>query len=122
GLLGIAPFGHDPDGDVSVRERPHEPVGFHDRRQPDVFVTHHLRRVRNGLVRVDRARVFCHELPNRSHENPSSLSLGTVTVTPSDAAQTIRALALSLPQSYEDEPWGHPVFKVGDNRMFASMW
>lgn len=39
-----------------------------------------------------------------------------------DASETIRALALSLPETYEDEPWGHPVFKVGDNRMFASIW
>ncbi len=36
-------------------------------------------------------------------------------------AERIRALALSLPQTYEDEPWGHPVFKVGENRMFAGM-
>ena len=36
-------------------------------------------------------------------------------------ADRIRDLALSLPEAYEDEPWGHPVFKVGDNRMFASM-
>lgn len=36
-------------------------------------------------------------------------------------AGSIRALALSLPETYEDEPWGHPVFKVGENRMFASM-
>lgn len=43
-------------------------------------------------------------------------------LTPSQAAETIRSLALSLPESYEDEPWGHPVFKVADNRMFASMW
>jgi predicted DNA-binding protein (MmcQ/YjbR family) len=35
--------------------------------------------------------------------------------------EQIRALALSLPQAYEDEPWGHPVFKVGENRMFAGM-
>ena len=35
---------------------------------------------------------------------------------------SIRELALSLPETYEDEPWGHPVFKVADNRMFASMW
>jgi len=48
--------------------------------------------------------------------------LGTVALTPAKAAETIRLLALSLPESYEDEPWGHPVFKVGDNRMFASMW
>jgi len=36
-------------------------------------------------------------------------------------ADQIRELALSLPETYEDEPWGHPVFKVADNRMFASM-
>ena len=33
----------------------------------------------------------------------------------------IRELALSFPETYEDEPWGHPVFKVADNRMFAAM-
>jgi len=38
-----------------------------------------------------------------------------------DLARRIRELALSLPEAYEDEPWGHPVFKVADNRMFASM-
>ncbi len=38
-----------------------------------------------------------------------------------DAEARIRELALSLPETYEDEPWGHPVFKVGDNKMFASM-
>lgn len=35
--------------------------------------------------------------------------------------QRIRALALSFPETYEDWPWGHPVFKVGDNKMFAAM-
>jgi predicted DNA-binding protein (MmcQ/YjbR family) len=39
----------------------------------------------------------------------------------SEAAEAIRALALSLPETYEDEPWGHPVFKVAENRMFGSM-
>jgi predicted DNA-binding protein (MmcQ/YjbR family) len=39
----------------------------------------------------------------------------------SAAADEIRARALGLPESYEDSPWGHPVFKVADNRMFASM-
>jgi predicted DNA-binding protein (MmcQ/YjbR family) len=33
----------------------------------------------------------------------------------------VRALALSFPETYEDAPWGHPVFKVGDNKMFAAM-
>jgi predicted DNA-binding protein (MmcQ/YjbR family) len=42
-------------------------------------------------------------------------------VVPADAADAIRALALSLPRTYEDEPWGYPVFKVADNRMFGSM-
>jgi predicted DNA-binding protein (MmcQ/YjbR family) len=36
-------------------------------------------------------------------------------------ADRIRAVALALPETYEDEPWGHPVFKVGANQMFASM-
>src|SRR6266516_3351963 len=38
-----------------------------------------------------------------------------------DLAARIRELALSFPRSYEDAPWGFPVFKVGDNRMFAWM-
>jgi predicted DNA-binding protein (MmcQ/YjbR family) len=42
-------------------------------------------------------------------------------VNPLTVADRIRELALSLPETYEDEPWGHPVFKVGENRMFASM-
>ena len=40
---------------------------------------------------------------------------------PAAAAEQIRTLALSFPETYEDEPWGHPVFKVGQNKMFASM-
>jgi predicted DNA-binding protein (MmcQ/YjbR family) len=38
-----------------------------------------------------------------------------------EASGQIRALALALPEAYEDSPWGHPVFKVADNRMFAAM-
>jgi predicted DNA-binding protein (MmcQ/YjbR family) len=38
-----------------------------------------------------------------------------------DLQRRIREVALSLPETYEDEPWGHPVFKVADNRMFGSM-
>jgi predicted DNA-binding protein (MmcQ/YjbR family) len=36
-------------------------------------------------------------------------------------ANRVRQLALSLPDTYEDAPWGHPVFKVADNRMFAGL-
>jgi predicted DNA-binding protein (MmcQ/YjbR family) len=42
-------------------------------------------------------------------------------VKPARAADEIRTLALGLPEAYEDSPWGHPVFKVADNRMFAAM-
>jgi predicted DNA-binding protein (MmcQ/YjbR family) len=38
-----------------------------------------------------------------------------------DWAGRIRRLALSWPETYEDAPWGHPVFKVADNRMFATL-
>jgi predicted DNA-binding protein (MmcQ/YjbR family) len=34
-------------------------------------------------------------------------------------ADCVRALALSVPQTYEDAPWGFPVFKVGSNTLFA---
>jgi predicted DNA-binding protein (MmcQ/YjbR family) len=37
----------------------------------------------------------------------------------SSSAQAIRELALSFPQTYEDAPWGFPVFKVGANKLFA---
>lgn len=40
---------------------------------------------------------------------------------PAEAAARIREVALSLPEAYEDEPWGDPVFKVAGNRMFAAM-
>ena len=36
-------------------------------------------------------------------------------------ADRIRALALSFPRAYEDAPWGFPVFKVGDNKLFACL-
>jgi predicted DNA-binding protein (MmcQ/YjbR family) len=42
-------------------------------------------------------------------------------VRPDELAERLRETALAFPETYEDEPWGHPVFKVGDNRMFASM-
>jgi predicted DNA-binding protein (MmcQ/YjbR family) len=37
-------------------------------------------------------------------------------------AERIRRLALSFPQTYEDEPWGSPAFKVANNKLFALMW
>jgi predicted DNA-binding protein (MmcQ/YjbR family) len=42
-------------------------------------------------------------------------------VRPSQVAKRLREAALAFPETYEDEPWGQPVFKVADNRMFASM-
>jgi predicted DNA-binding protein (MmcQ/YjbR family) len=39
----------------------------------------------------------------------------------SSYTHSIRSLALSLPQTYEDAPWGFPVFKVGANKLFAWM-
>ena len=40
---------------------------------------------------------------------------------PKTAIRRVRELALSFPQAYEDDPWGFPVFKVADNRMFAML-
>ncbi len=41
---------------------------------------------------------------------------------PDALAAQVRELALSFPETYEDAPWGHPAFKVADNRLFALMW
>ncbi len=38
---------------------------------------------------------------------------------PESAAARVRELALSFPESYEDAPWGFPVFKVPENKLFA---
>lgn len=40
---------------------------------------------------------------------------------PEPIAKRIRELALSFPETYEDAPWGFPVFKVGSNKLFALM-
>jgi predicted DNA-binding protein (MmcQ/YjbR family) len=42
-----------------------------------------------------------------------------VTIPAAEVSKTVRRLALSFPEAYEDAPWGFPVFKVADNRMFA---
>jgi predicted DNA-binding protein (MmcQ/YjbR family) len=42
-------------------------------------------------------------------------------VQPERIAKRFRTLALSFPEAYEDAPWGFPVFKVANNRMFAWM-
>ncbi len=52
---------------------------------------------------------------------PRSATVHAWGVRLSEATRRIRELALELPETYEDSPWGNPVFKVADNRMFASM-
>src|SRR5690606_18547218 len=36
-------------------------------------------------------------------------------------ADRFRKLCLALPETYEKEAWGHPTFRVGRDKMFASM-
>src|SRR5439155_9967671 len=55
-------FRDDPNRDVAIGDRPYEPVPVDDWRETDVLVTHHLRGVGDGLVRVDRAWIRCHQL------------------------------------------------------------
>ena len=50
-----------------------------------------------------------------------SLVFAVVAVTARRVSRAIRSLALSLPETYEDAPWGFPVFKVADNKLFALM-
>jgi predicted DNA-binding protein (MmcQ/YjbR family) len=52
---------------------------------------------------------------------PHTIPYETMKIQHMSYGQRIRDLALSFPETYEDTPWGHPVFKVGDNKMFAAM-
>jgi predicted DNA-binding protein (MmcQ/YjbR family) len=52
---------------------------------------------------------------------PRTIPYETMKIQHVSYGQRIRDLALSFPETYEDAPWGHPVFKVGDNKMFAAM-
>jgi predicted DNA-binding protein (MmcQ/YjbR family) len=52
---------------------------------------------------------------------PRTIPYETMKIQHMSYGQRIRDLALSFPETYEDTPWGHPVFKVGDNKMFAAM-
>ncbi len=42
-------------------------------------------------------------------------------MSPAVLAERVRSLALSWPETYEDEPWGFPAFKVAENKLFAWM-
>ena len=52
---------------------------------------------------------------------PAPTSYIRAVADPAALAAEFRALALSLPETYEDSPWGHPAFKVADNKLFATM-
>jgi predicted DNA-binding protein (MmcQ/YjbR family) len=58
---------------------------------------------------------------NRALRTPRDSRPNGVKIQHVSYGERIRAVALSFPETYEDAPWGHPVFKVGDNKMFASM-
>lgn len=42
-------------------------------------------------------------------------------MTAAEFEQAVRRHALTLPEAYEDRPWGHPVFKLPPNKVFVFM-
>jgi predicted DNA-binding protein (MmcQ/YjbR family) len=131
-LIGISPLCDDPNCDIAVGQHPDQFVAVDNRCKSDILVPHHLRRVRNGFAGVDSARIGGHEVFDAlSHHSsleiritrcvPRVIPDQTVKIQHVSYGQRIRELALSFPETYEDWPWGHPVFKVGDNKMFALM-
>jgi predicted DNA-binding protein (MmcQ/YjbR family) len=131
-LLGISPLCDDPNCDIAVRQHPDQLVALDDRCKADILVLHHLRRVRNGFAGVDSAGIRGHDVFDALTHNsllevriarcvPRAIPYETVKIQHVSYGQRIRDLALSFPETYEDWPWGHPVFKVGDNKMFAAM-
>jgi len=61
-LFGISPLSRDANCDVAVRQHPDQHVALDDGRQPNVFLLHHLRGVRNRLVGVDGAWIGGHDV------------------------------------------------------------
>jgi predicted DNA-binding protein (MmcQ/YjbR family) len=61
----------------------------------------------------------CFQNPHNSWQGRGRY--GTAVPDLAELAERLRRLALSFPETYEDEPWGDPVFKVSENRMFAAM-
>jgi predicted DNA-binding protein (MmcQ/YjbR family) len=131
-LIGISPLCDDPNCDIAVGQHPDQLVALDNRCEADVLVPHHLRRVRNGLAGVDAARIGGHDVFDAlTHHSslgiriarcvPRTIPNETMKIQHVSYGKRIRELALSFPETYEDWPWGHPVFKVGDNKMFASM-
>jgi predicted DNA-binding protein (MmcQ/YjbR family) len=131
-LIGISPLCDDPNCDIAVGQHPDQFVAFDNRREADILVPHHLGRVRNGFAGVDSAGIRGHDVFDAlTHHSslviriarcvPRAIPNETMKIQHVSYGQRIRELALSFPETYEDWPWGHPVFKVGDNKMFASM-
>jgi predicted DNA-binding protein (MmcQ/YjbR family) len=131
-LIGISSFCDDPNCDIAVGQHPDQFVVLDNRSEADILVPHHLRRVRNRFVSVDGARIGGHDVFDAlTHHSslgiritrcvPRVLPNETMKIQHVSYGERIRELALSFPETYEDWPWGHPVFKVGDNKMFASM-
>ena len=96
------------------------------------LLSHHFRRVRNRVVGVDAARIRGHDVSDALTQYsslefriarcvPRAIPDQTMKIQHMLYGERIRTLALSFPETYEDWPWGHPVFKVGDNKMFAAM-
>jgi predicted DNA-binding protein (MmcQ/YjbR family) len=131
-LIGTSPLSNDTDCDIPVGQHSDQLVSLDNRRYADVLVPQHFRRVRNRFVGVDAAGVRGHDVSDAlTHRSslairitrcvPRAIPVETVKIQHVSHTERIRALALSFPETYEDRPWGYPVFKVGDNKMFAGM-
>src|SRR5215831_2966162 len=131
-LFGTSALCDNPNCDIAVGQHPDQFVVFDNRREADILVPHHLRGVRNGLAGVDGAKLRGHDVFDAlTHHSslgfritrcvPRVIPNQTMKIQHMSYGERIRALALSFPETYEDAPWGHPVFKVGDNKMFALM-
>ena len=131
-LIGISFLCYDANCDIAIGQHPDQLVALDDGCEADILIPHHLRRVRNGFFGVDAAGIGGHDVFDAlTHHSsleirtarcvPRAIPYQTMKIQHMSYEQRIRELALSFPETFEDHPWGHPVFKVGDNKMFAGM-
>jgi len=71
-LTRVATFGHEPNGNITVRKHPNKPIPLCDRQDAGVLLAHHLRDVSHGLVRAHHFDVAAHHVRDLLCHSPVS--------------------------------------------------
>ena len=112
---GVRPpaLGHSPHGDVPVGDHADQAVALAHRHDAGVHLSHQLRRIPDGLVRLDQPHVPCHDFSYTHiylHQSGCSCLSRSRIITPATrpAAARARATIPSRPTREWDRPQARP--------------